>query len=49
MKSSDERIGKQQGDPVRGYEAIITAVESETPHLRLILVRWLIQELHYVG
>ena len=37
MKSSDERVGKQQGDPVRGCEAIITAVESNTPHLRLLL------------
>lgn len=37
MKSSDERIGKQPGDPVRGCEAIITAVESNQPHLRLLL------------
>jgi NAD(P)-dependent dehydrogenase (short-subunit alcohol dehydrogenase family) len=37
MKSSDERIGKQPGDPVRGCEAIIAAVESNTPHLRLLL------------
>jgi NAD(P)-dependent dehydrogenase (short-subunit alcohol dehydrogenase family) len=37
MKSSDERIGKQAGDPVRGCQAIINAVESGTPHLRLLL------------
>jgi len=37
MKSSDERIGKQPGDPVRGCEAIIAAVESNTHHLRLLL------------
>lgn len=34
---SKDRSGKQQGDPVRGCEAIIKAVESGTPHLRLLL------------
>ncbi len=29
--------GKQKGDPVRGCEAIIEAVENGTPHLRLLL------------
>ena len=29
--------GKQQGDPVRGAEAIIAAVEQEKPPLRLVL------------
>ena len=29
--------GKQQGDPVRGSEAIIAAVEQEKPPLRLVL------------
>lgn len=32
-----ERNGKQQGDPVRGAEAIITAVTSDDPPLRLLL------------
>ena len=36
-KQSRERSGKQQGDPVRGSEAIIQAVESEHPPLRLLL------------
>jgi NAD(P)-dependent dehydrogenase (short-subunit alcohol dehydrogenase family) len=29
--------GKQPGDPIRGAEAIIAAVESETPPMRLVL------------
>lgn len=37
MRNSEERVGKQQGDPVRGCEAIISAVESDTPYLRLLL------------
>lgn len=37
MKNSEDRVGKQQGDPVRGCEAILKAVESETPYLRLLL------------
>ncbi|MBC7745699.1 MAG: oxidoreductase [Flavobacterium sp.] len=37
MDLSLEGSGKQQGDPVRGCEAIIEAVESETHHLRLLL------------
>lgn len=37
MRNSEERVGKQQGDPVRGCEAIIRAVESDTPYLRLLL------------
>ena len=37
MVVSLQGSGKQQGDPVRGCEAIIEAVESETPHLRLLL------------
>jgi NAD(P)-dependent dehydrogenase (short-subunit alcohol dehydrogenase family) len=37
MDTSLEGSGKQKGDPVRGCEAIITAVESNTPHLRLLL------------
>ena len=37
MKASKERSGKQQGDPVRGCEAVIKAVESGTPYLRLLL------------
>ena len=36
-KSSRERSGKQQGDPMRGSEAIIKAVTSENPPLRLLL------------
>ena len=36
-KQSKERSGKQQGDPVRGCEAIIRIVESDNPPLRLIL------------
>ncbi len=37
MKASQNTSGKQQGDPVRGCEAIIKAVEAETPQLRLLL------------
>jgi NADP-dependent 3-hydroxy acid dehydrogenase YdfG len=37
MKASEERSGKQVGDPVRGCEAIIEAVEAGVPHLRLLL------------
>ena len=36
-RQSRERSGKQQGDPVRGAEAIIKAVTSEQPRLRLLL------------
>lgn len=36
-KQSKARSGTQQGDPVRGSEAIIKIVESENPPLRLIL------------
>jgi NAD(P)-dependent dehydrogenase (short-subunit alcohol dehydrogenase family) len=37
MEVSLAGSGKQKGDPVRGCEAIIEAVESGTPHLRLLL------------
>lgn len=37
MDSSLSGSGKQQGDPVRAAEAIIKAVESDSPHLRLLL------------
>lgn len=37
MTASQNGSGKQQGDPVRGCEAIITAVEAEHHHLRLLL------------
>jgi NAD(P)-dependent dehydrogenase (short-subunit alcohol dehydrogenase family) len=37
MDVSLQGSGKQVGDPVRGCEAIIQAVESDTPHLRLLL------------
>jgi len=37
MVASLNGSGKQQGDPVRGCEAIIRAVESDTPQLRLLL------------
>ncbi|QJD94867.1 oxidoreductase [Mucilaginibacter robiniae] len=37
MKTSLEGSGKQKGDPIRGCEAIIEAVESNSPQLRLIL------------
>ena len=36
-RQSRERSGKQQGDPVRGAEAIIEAVMSHDPPLRLLL------------
>lgn len=36
-QQSRERSGKQVGDPVRAGEAIIKAVESENPPLRLVL------------
>ncbi len=37
MTASQNASGKQIGDPVRGGEAIIKAVESNTPQLRLLL------------
>ncbi|MGI4897627.1 MAG: short-chain dehydrogenase/reductase, partial [Janthinobacterium lividum] len=37
MEASQSGSGKQQGDPVRGCEAIIKAVESENTPLRLLL------------
>ena len=37
MTTSLEGSGKQKGDPVRGCEAIIAAVEAETHQLRLLL------------
>lgn len=37
MNASLQSSGKQVGDPVRGCEAIIKAVEEGTPHLRLLL------------
>ena len=37
MTTSKDRSGKQQGDPVRGCEAIIEAVENGNDHLRLLL------------
>lgn len=37
MEASLNGSGKQQGDPVRAAEAIIKAVESENPQLRLLL------------
>lgn len=37
MNASLEGSGKQVGDPVRGSQAIIDAVEQGTPHLRLLL------------
>ena len=36
-RQSKERSGKQPGDPIRGAEAIITAVTSDDPPLRLLL------------
>ena len=36
-RQSRARSGQQQGDPVRGAEAIIEAVTSENPPLRLLL------------
>lgn len=37
MNTSAEGSGKQKGDPVRGCDAIIEAVEAGVPHLRLLL------------
>lgn len=37
MAASQNSSGRQQGDPVRGCEAIIKAVESENTPLRLLL------------
>jgi len=37
MAASLNGSGKQVGDPVRGCEAIISAVEAGVPHLRLLL------------
>jgi NADP-dependent 3-hydroxy acid dehydrogenase YdfG len=37
MEASQNGSGKQQGDPVRGCEAIIKAVEAEQHQLRLLL------------
>jgi NADP-dependent 3-hydroxy acid dehydrogenase YdfG len=37
MTASQNGSGKQQGDPVRGAEAIIKAVEAENHQLRLLL------------
>ncbi len=37
MQASLEGSGRQKGDPVRGCEAIIKAVESRQPQLRLVL------------
>ncbi|CAM4024947.1 NADP-dependent 3-hydroxy acid dehydrogenase YdfG [Pedobacter westerhofensis] len=37
MTASQNSSGKQQGDPVRGSEAIIKAVEAENHQLRLLL------------
>lgn len=37
MAASLQGSGKQKGDPIRGCEAIISAVEAGTPHLRLLL------------
>lgn len=37
MDLSKQGSGKQKGDPARGCKAIIEAVESGTPHLRLLL------------
>ncbi|MBE9463906.1 oxidoreductase [Dyadobacter subterraneus] len=37
IEASKKRSGQQQGDPVRGAEAIITAVLSESTNLRLLL------------
>lgn len=36
-RSSKANSGKQVGDPIRGSEAIIKAVESDNPPLRLVL------------
>jgi NAD(P)-dependent dehydrogenase (short-subunit alcohol dehydrogenase family) len=37
MDASKQGSGKQKGDPVRGCEAIIEAVDGGVPHLRLLL------------
>jgi NAD(P)-dependent dehydrogenase (short-subunit alcohol dehydrogenase family) len=37
MDASLTGSGKQQGDPVRGCQAIINAVQADRPHLRLLL------------
>jgi NAD(P)-dependent dehydrogenase (short-subunit alcohol dehydrogenase family) len=37
MEASLNSSGRQQGDPVRGCEAIIKALEAENPPLRLLL------------
>ncbi|HEY0297687.1 MAG TPA: oxidoreductase [Arachidicoccus sp.] len=37
MQTSQASSGKQKGDPIRGCEANIKAVEEGTPHLRLLL------------
>ncbi|WP_426667691.1 oxidoreductase [Mucilaginibacter sp. McL0603] len=37
MEASLHGSGKQQGDPIRGCKAIIDAVQSEKPYLRLLL------------
>lgn len=37
METSQEGSGRQVGDPVRGCEAIVKAVEDGVPHLRLLL------------
>ena len=37
MKTSEANSGKQVGDPVRGCEAIIAAVEAEHHQMRLLL------------
>lgn len=37
MQASLQGSGKQAGDPVRGCESIIKAVEEGVPHLRLLL------------
>jgi NAD(P)-dependent dehydrogenase (short-subunit alcohol dehydrogenase family) len=38
-RQTEARSGKQQGDPVRASEAIIAAVQSDDPPLRLLLGR----------
>jgi NAD(P)-dependent dehydrogenase (short-subunit alcohol dehydrogenase family) len=37
IKNSQAGSGTQKGDPIRGCEAIIDAVQSENPQLRLVL------------
>ncbi|GLU53472.1 hypothetical protein [Dyadobacter frigoris] len=36
IEASKKRNGQRQGDPVRGVEAITTAVMSESKNLRLL-------------